>query len=81
MAAEGDALVAGGITHCYAYREGKGKKEVQAVIRTQLDTLRKNKVDFLIVEVRRGMGKFMVMGDTVVMILYNRRFPLFFCES
>ncbi|XP_063609165.1 betaine--homocysteine S-methyltransferase 1-like isoform X1 [Penaeus indicus] len=50
VAAEGDALVAGGITHCYAYREGKGKKEVQAVIRTQLDTLRKNKVDFLIVE-------------------------------
>lgn len=54
VAAEGDALVAGGITHSQVYLQGKGKAEVQAVARAQLAALMKNKVDFLIVEVRRG---------------------------
>ncbi|XP_042892141.1 betaine--homocysteine S-methyltransferase 1-like [Penaeus japonicus] len=50
VAAEGDVLVAGGITLTKAYSQGKGKQEVQAIFRAQLEALKRNKVDFLLVE-------------------------------
>lgn len=51
VADEGDALVAGGITRCPVYVQGKGMAAVQAQIKQQLDVFVKNKVDFIIAEV------------------------------
>lgn len=51
MANEGDALIAGSISQCPSYTEGKGKAAVQAQIKQQLETFVKNKVDFIIAEV------------------------------
>lgn len=56
VAKEGDALIAGSITKCASYREGKGKATVQAQIRSQLELFTKNKVDFLIAEVNVFMN-------------------------
>lgn len=59
VADEGDALVAGGITRCPVYVQGKGKVAVQAQIKKQLEVFVKNKVDFIIAEVSgctRGCG-------------------------
>lgn len=50
VANEGDALVAGSISKCPSYQEGKGKAVVQAQIREQLKPFIKNKVDFIIAE-------------------------------
>ncbi|XP_063873392.1 betaine--homocysteine S-methyltransferase 1-like [Scylla paramamosain] len=50
VAKEGDALIAGSITKCASYKDGKGKAAVQAQIRSQLELFIKNKVDFLIAE-------------------------------
>ncbi|XP_050714848.1 betaine--homocysteine S-methyltransferase 1-like [Eriocheir sinensis] len=50
VADEGDALVAGGITRCPVYVQGKGKAAVQAQIKKQLEVFVKNKVDFIIAE-------------------------------
>lgn len=52
VADEGGALVAGSIVKCPSYAEGKGKAAVQAQVRQQLQPLIKNKVDFVILEVR-----------------------------
>ncbi|XP_067937891.1 betaine--homocysteine S-methyltransferase 1-like [Watersipora subatra] len=50
VAAEGDALVAGGISQTPSYLSGAGKEAVQAQFKTQLDEFVKNKVDFLVCE-------------------------------
>ncbi|XP_045110783.1 betaine--homocysteine S-methyltransferase 1-like isoform X2 [Portunus trituberculatus] len=50
VANEGNALVAGSINKCPAYKEGKGKAAVQAQMREQLQPFVKNKVDFVILE-------------------------------
>ena len=51
VAAEGDALVAGGISQTPSYLSGAGKEAVQAQFKIQLDEFVKNKVDFIICEV------------------------------
>lgn len=50
VAREGDALVAGGVTQCPSYTEGKGKAFIQNQIRKQLKVFQENKVDFIICE-------------------------------
>ncbi|XP_042880238.1 betaine--homocysteine S-methyltransferase 1-like [Penaeus japonicus] len=50
VAEEGDVLVAGSVSQCPSYTEGKGKAAVQAHIKTQVDAFVKNKVDFIIAE-------------------------------
>lgn len=50
VAAEGDALVAGGISQTPTYLSGKGKASVQAEFRKQVDVFVKNGMDFLICE-------------------------------
>ena len=52
VANEGDALVAGGLSQCPTYLSGEPKEKVQAEFKIQLDDFVKNKVDFLICEVR-----------------------------
>lgn len=51
VAKEADALVAGSISQCPSYIEGKGKAAVQAQTREQLKPFIKNKADFVIAEV------------------------------
>jgi len=50
VANEGDALVAGGISQTPTYLSNKGKSNVQAEFRKQVQVFTKNKVDFLICE-------------------------------
>ncbi|XP_063589730.1 betaine--homocysteine S-methyltransferase 1-like isoform X1 [Penaeus indicus] len=50
VAEEGDVLVAGSVTQCPSYTEGKGKQVVQANIKTQVGSFVKNKLDFVIAE-------------------------------
>ncbi|XP_071539803.1 betaine--homocysteine S-methyltransferase 1-like [Panulirus ornatus] len=50
VADEGDALVAGSVSQCLSYSEGKGKAAVQAQIRRLLDVFVKNGVDFILCE-------------------------------
>ncbi|KAF0289766.1 Betaine--homocysteine S-methyltransferase 1 [Amphibalanus amphitrite] len=50
VAAEGDALVAGGISQTPSYLSGLGKKATQAEFKKQVDVFVENKVDFLIAE-------------------------------
>ncbi|KAK4289590.1 hypothetical protein Pmani_037450 [Petrolisthes manimaculis] len=50
VANEGNALVAGSISTCPVYSQGKGKQEVQAQVRQQLDVMVKHKVDFILAE-------------------------------
>jgi betaine-homocysteine S-methyltransferase len=50
VAAEGDALVAGGLSQTPSYLSGASKEVVQAEFKKQLDEFVKNGVDFLICE-------------------------------
>jgi betaine-homocysteine S-methyltransferase len=52
VAAEGGALVAGGISQTPSYLSGLGKAAVQSEFRKQVQVFVENKVDFLICEVR-----------------------------
>ena len=51
VAAEGDALVAGGICQCPTYTAGEGKEAVQREFRRQINFFVEEGVDFLIAEV------------------------------
>ena len=51
VAAEGDALVAGGICQTPTYLSGFGKEAVQKEFEKQLNVFIENKVDFMIAEV------------------------------
>jgi len=50
VAAEGDALVLGGISQTPSYLEGKGKQAVQAVFKKQIDVFVEEKLDFVLCE-------------------------------
>ncbi|KAK4293996.1 hypothetical protein Pmani_033347 [Petrolisthes manimaculis] len=50
VADEGDALVAGSISQCPSYLEGKGKAVVQAQVREQVQAMVQHKVDFILAE-------------------------------
>ncbi|KAK7071312.1 hypothetical protein SK128_028296 [Halocaridina rubra] len=50
VANEGDALVAGGVTQCPSYTQGKGKEVIQDQIRDQITVFVSKKVDFIICE-------------------------------
>ena len=56
MAAEGDALVAGGISQTPSYRSGLGKQKIQAEFQKQVGVFVEHKVDFLMAEVRDVPG-------------------------
>ena len=71
VAAEGDALVAGGISQTPSYLSGAGKEAVQAQFKTQIDEFVKNKVDFLVCEVSERVfeitsSKLEMLGDMLV---------------
>ena len=51
VAAEGDALVLGGISQCPSFLSGKGKVAVQAVFKKQLDVFVEEGLDFVLCEV------------------------------
>lgn len=53
VADEGNALVAGGVSQTPSYLSGKTKQECQAEFRKQMEVFVKNKVDFIICEVRK----------------------------
>jgi len=50
VAAEGDALVLGGISQCPSFLSGKGKVAVQAVFKKQLDVFVEEGLDFVLCE-------------------------------
>lgn len=50
VAAEGDALVAGGVSQTPTFLSGLGKEKTQAEFKKQVDVFVENKVDFLIAE-------------------------------
>jgi len=50
VAAEGDALVAGGVSQTPTYLSGKGKEHTQAEFRKQMKVFEENNVDFMIAE-------------------------------
>ncbi|XP_066972846.1 betaine--homocysteine S-methyltransferase 1-like isoform X2 [Macrobrachium rosenbergii] len=50
VASEGDALVAGGVTQCPSYTQGKAKEAIQSQIREQVEAFIANKIDFIICE-------------------------------
>ena len=51
VAAEGDALVLGGISQCPTYLSGMSKEEVQAEYRKQIKVFVEEGLDFLLCEV------------------------------
>ena len=51
VAAEGDALVLGGICQCPTYLSGMSKEEVQGEYRKQIKVFVEEKLDFLLCEV------------------------------
>lgn len=51
VAAEGDALVLGGISQCPTYLTGAGKEVVQAEFRKQIEVFVEADLDFLLCEV------------------------------
>ena len=52
VAAEGDALVLGGICQCPTYLSGMSKEEVQGEYRKQIKVFVEEKLDFLLCEVK-----------------------------
>ena len=52
VAAEGDALVLGGICQCPTYLSGMTKEEVQGEFRKQIKVFVEEKLDFLLCEVK-----------------------------
>ena len=52
VAAEGDALVLGGISQCPTYLSGMSKADVQAEYRKQINVFVDEGLDFLLCEVR-----------------------------
>ncbi|XP_064097364.1 betaine--homocysteine S-methyltransferase 1-like isoform X2 [Macrobrachium nipponense] len=50
VASEGDALVAGGVTQCPSYTQGKAKEAIQRQVREQVEAFIANKIDFIICE-------------------------------
>ena len=52
VAAEGDALVLGGICQCPTYLSGMSKEEVQGEFRKQIKVFVEEKLDFLLCEVK-----------------------------
>ena len=52
VAAEGDALVLGGICQCPTYLSGMSKEEVQGEYRKQIKVFVEEKIDFLLCEVK-----------------------------
>jgi len=50
VAVEQGALVAGSVSQCPSYTDGKGKDVVQGLLRTQIEEFMENRVDFVIVE-------------------------------
>ena len=56
VAAEGDALCAGGICQCPSYVDGLGKEVVQAEFRRQIQFFVEAGVDFVIAEVSLLVG-------------------------
>ena len=53
VAAEGDALVLGGISQCPTYLSGMSKEEVQAEYRKQIKVFVEEGLDFLLCEVNK----------------------------
>lgn len=51
VAAEGNALVCGGVCQTPSYRDGIDPKHVQDIFRKQIQVLVNNKVDFILCEV------------------------------
>ena len=51
VAAEGDALVLGGVSQTPAYLSGLGEEKVKEQYRSQMDVFLKHEVDFLLAEV------------------------------
>ena len=63
VAAEGDALVLGGICQCPTYLSGMSKEEVQGEYRKQIKVFVEEKLDFLLCEV-----KFRIDDETKALI-------------
>ena len=57
VAAEGDALVLGGLSQCPSYLSGKGKEAVQKEFKKQIDVFVDTGMDFLLCEVGEHLYK------------------------
>ena len=57
VAAEGDALVLGGLSQCPSYLSGKGKEAVQKEFKKQIDVFVDTGMDFLLCEVGEHLHK------------------------
>ena len=69
VANEGNALVLGGICQTPSFLSGAGKEAVQNEFRKQIDVFVASGVDFLLCEVRVGLGKFCNRGSYVIIII------------